>query len=174
MGKLLTGLMAFILVLLIQPAFGQHEYLPTDSFIITGEVKNEVKFTLSDLSAFEAEPVEDVIITNHAGVEKGVLTGLKGIPIKKILDQAQIEVDDPKFLSEFYLTFAAIDGYKVVYSWNEIFNTATGDHTFLITQMEGKSIKKMEDRILVLTTSDIRTGRRNLKSLSKIIITRVE
>jgi hypothetical protein len=155
-------------------AWGQKEIKPTDEFTVVGQIEHEIKFNLADLEKFQSKKLEDVIITNHLGEKRGTAKSLTGIPIKDILKNVEFKVESPKVLSEFFLTFIASDGYKVVYSWNEIFNTATGDNIYLITEKEGKKIREMTERILVITTTDFKTGRRNIKGLSKIVVGRVE
>jgi len=154
--------------------FAQKEITPSNEFVITGQVQHELKFTLADLEKLEAKEIEDVIITNHLGEKKGTAKGLKGVAFKSLLDKIEFKTESPKVLSEFYLTFIATDNYKAVYSWNEIFNTATGNNIYLITEKEGKKMSEMNDRILVITPSDFKTGRRNIKGLSKIIVSRSE
>jgi hypothetical protein len=62
----------------------------------------------------------------------------------------------------------------VVFSWNELFNNPLGKSVFLVTAEGGKNLQQMTDRLLVITTSDIHTGRRYIKSVEKIIIKRFE
>jgi hypothetical protein len=160
------------LVLLSQPTEGQ-KIKPTEEFSISGEIVNEINFTLHDLEKYQHQKVNDVVITNHLGEQKSIARGLTGILIKELFKNVEFKAESPKIMSEFYLTFIASDGYKVVFSWNEIFNSETGNNIFLITQKEGKKINDMDERILLITTSDFKTGRRNIKGLSKIIVKRV-
>ena len=153
-------------------ARAQNDIKPSDSFTITGEVSHEITFTLADLEKFESKKIDNVIITNHMEEAKETDTNLRGIPIKEILAKTEFRETNPKLFSQFYLVFEATDGYRVVYSWNEIFNTTTGDNTYIITQKNDQKLAAMSDRILLLTTSDLITGRRNMKALSKIIIRR--
>jgi hypothetical protein len=44
----------------------------------------------------------------------------------------------------------------------------------LVTAEDGKNLQQMTDHLLVITTSDIHTGRRHIKSVEKIIIKRFE
>ena len=150
----------------------QEKIDPTNEITVTGIVIKETTVTINDLTKFQSHKINDLTITNHLGVIKGVAKDLKGVLLKDVLETIPIDEKDPKKLSECYFTFIASDGYKVVYSWNEIFNSETGNHIFLITEKEGKSISKMEERILLVTTSDFKTGRRHIKSLKKIIIAR--
>lgn len=146
---------------------------PTNEIIISGDISQEIVLTLHDLEQYQQQKLNDVVITNHLGEKKGIAKQLSGIPIKDLFEKVAFNAENPKVLSEFYLTFIASDGYKVVFSWNEIFNTETGNNIYLISQKEGKVLTDMEERILVITLSDFKTGRRNIKGLSKIIVKRV-
>jgi hypothetical protein len=167
-------LSAVILFLLPAMLLAQKDIKPSDEFVISGLVVQELKFNLVDLEKIPAKKIDDIVITNHLGESRGTAKNLKGFPLKTLLDKIEFKAESPKVLSEFYLTFTATDNYKVVYSWNEIFNSATGDNIYLITEKDGKKLTEMADRILVITPSDQKTGRRNIKGLIKILVGRVE
>ena len=82
----------------------------------------------------------------------------------------KIKAKSPKVLSEFYFKCIASDGYTVVYSWNELYNTETGNNSFLIAEKDGKKINEIDGSILMLCNTDFKTGRRYVKRLSKIEI----
>jgi hypothetical protein len=86
----------------------------------------------------------------------------------------ELKEESPKLFSEFFLTFIAVDNYKAVYSRNEIFNLPTGDNLCVITSRDGKKTKDMDEKILILTPTDFKTGRRHIKGLSKIMVDRVD
>ena len=117
MKKIVTLLFAITYLTI----WGQSKIIPTNEFLIVGQIQNEVRFTISDLMKLKSSNIEDIVITNHLGDKKGTATRLSGIPIKNIFNAIQFNADNPKLLSEYYLIFVASDGYKVVYSWNEIF-----------------------------------------------------
>lgn len=128
---------------------------------------------LADIEKYPSKKIGDIIITNHLGEPRGIAKQLTGILMRDLMKDLELNAESPKLFSEFYLTFVAIDNYKVVYSWNEIFNSPTGDNLFLITSRDGKKIEEMEERILILTPTDFKTGRRHIKGLSKIVVNRV-
>ena len=166
-------IIALVFALIQMISFGQDKISPTDKILITGEVENEITISISDLLKLKPVKIEDVVITNHLGEKKSTASKLSGVPIKDIFKSVQFKEGNPKLLSTFYLVFVASDGYQVVYSWNEIFNTATGDNTFILVQKNEKQINEMEDRLVVVTKTDFKTGRRFIKGLSKIIVHRV-
>lgn len=167
-------LFAFYLTLITVCTFGQSQQTPTDEFSIVGIVPKELTFAIPTLEKMQATKIGDIVITNHMGDKKGTATNLSGIPIKTFFRDIDLKVESPKQLSEYYFVFVASDNYKVVYSWNEIFNTATGDNTYLVVEKDGKKLHEMEDRLLIITKTDFKTGRRFIKGLSKIIVQRVQ
>ena len=77
-------------------------------------------------------------------------------------------------LNQYYFLFVASDGYKMVFSFNEIYNTEIGKNLFLVTEMSGKPIADMDNRIMIITTKDFKGGSRNMKWLEKIIVCKAE
>ncbi|MFM2359046.1 MAG: hypothetical protein RLY16_1039, partial [Bacteroidota bacterium] len=63
---------------------------------------------------------------------------------------------------------------KIVFSYNEIFNTEVGNNLYLVTEMDGVKIEAMDSRILLLSTKDIKGGSRNVKGLSKVVVANAE
>jgi hypothetical protein len=66
----------------------------------------------------------------------------------------------------------ADDDYKVVFSWNELFNSPAGDKTLIITDDDTENNERGKFKLITLT--DRVTGRRYVKDFSKIIIKRVQ
>jgi hypothetical protein len=146
----------------------------TDAFHISGQIKSEKTVTLDDLHSYPSEHIPYVIITSHTGAVKDTLTGLKGVLLKSILADVEITSESPKLLSEYYVTLIASDGYKVVFSWNEIFNSGTGEYLYIILEEGGVPIQMLEERIPVVCASDFKTGRRYVQGLAQIVIRRSE
>ena len=146
---------------------------PTAALRIHGTVKKDSVFSGPDFLKLPARVIGDVVITNHLGEPRGTARQMKGILLKEVLRGIEIDSPSPKDLSAFYLICRASDGYEVVFSWNEIFNSPTGDAVFLVTEKDGKKLSDMEDAILLISPTDMRTGRRFVKSLAEIEFARV-
>jgi hypothetical protein len=170
----LKKLIVFIFLLAIFGATAQTKLNPTDQFSVEGKVRHPVVFTIAALDTFKAKSIPDIVITNHSGAVKNNLTRLKGVSLKDILSTVALDANNSKILSEFYFVFVATDNYKFVFSWNEIFNTETGNNIYIITEEGGKKIGEMNTRIPMICTTDFKTGRRDLKNLQKVIVARVE
>ena len=155
-------------------AYSQENVPPTDKFVIEGKVKNSFGFSLDQAGQYKTTGIDSIVIYNHLLQRKRVIKNIKGVLLKDIIDKAVIDISAPKLLSEIYITCVASDNYKVVFSWNELFNTDIGKHVMVITESDGKPAKDGQDRIAIISTADQATGRRFVKSLSKIIIEQVK
>lgn len=152
----------------------QRKMTPTDAFRVTGKVKKESRFTVSQLDSFPQTALKDQVIYNHKGETKDTIKNLKGVLLTEVLKNTTFVYDKPKDLSEFYLVCIASDGYKVVFSWNELYNTDIGKTVYLLTQIDGKPLKDIEQRMVLLCVADFKSGRRYVKSLDRIEVKRVE
>jgi hypothetical protein len=154
--------------------FAQYKVQPTNQFVIEGLVKVNTTIEMSDFKNMAVVELGDIEITNHLGEKKSTLQGVKGVSLKDLLQKTEINVESPKQLSEFYFVLTASDLYSVVYSWNELFNSPTGNKVFLIVERDGLKIEDTQDHISAISPTDYMTGRRYVKGLNKIMVKRIE
>lgn len=98
------------------------------------------------------------------------LGAARGVLLKTILQSFALKGHNNKTYSAFYVVCTAIDGYKCLYSWNELFNTPIGEEVYLITQADGRPLDQLEQSIMVVSMRDQITGKRNLRKLTSIEI----
>ncbi|HWZ17146.1 MAG TPA: hypothetical protein VNW95_18040 [Mucilaginibacter sp.] len=161
---------AILLLLLSTSAFAQEALQQTLSFTISGKIKKESVITMDSLSSYPLKSIGDIKVTNHLGEFKHQDDQLKGVLLKDILSHSELMANSPKLFSRFYFVCVGADGYKVVYSWNELFNTETGNHVFIIMEKNGIKAGKMPESIQMTSITDFKTGRRYLHNLDKIIV----
>ncbi len=120
--------------------------------------------TSTELLKYPQKTIDSIHITNHLKEYKSTLKNIKGVLLKDVLSKISFKEKSPKVLSEYYITCIAEDGYKVVFSWNEIFNTTVGNHVLIIPETESRP----ENGISTLSPTDYATGRRYVKKLKTI------
>jgi hypothetical protein len=169
--KHLKGIILLLIPIIVN---SQNEITPTTEVRITGQVKSTVAFSLQKADQYTVYKLDSLVIYNHLMERKKAVHDIKGIRVKDILEKAGFSEQNPKFLSEYYFTCVASDGYKVVYSWNELFNTEAGNQVYIVVEAEGKKADLMGERILMLSASDQATGRRFVKNLAEIKVERVK
>ncbi len=171
--------MKYILIVLIalscHVAIAQRDVPPTKSFSIYLQGKKEpVAFDIAAIKKMKQDNLGNISIKNHRGEEKYAVKAATGVLLKSFFDVAKITTEKPKQLSELYVVLVASDGYRNVYSWNEIFNTEVGNHIYVITSMDGKGMDEMNGAITVLSLGDMNGGARHLRGLEKIEVRKVE
>lgn len=144
----------------------------TSAIQVTGAIKQPMTITIDMITAQPVKDIGNLMITNHAGEVKGTAKDMKGVLLKDLLSKLELNAENPRSNSTFYFMIKASDGYTVVFSWNEIFNTAVGDKIFLVTAKDGQLLQQMPDRLLLLSAADLRTGRRFVKAVAEIIVKR--
>jgi hypothetical protein len=155
-------------------AMCDHAQKPTQYFTINGKVKKEVMIGEAEIKKHTTQTIGTVSITNHKGDLKGEAKSMSGILVRDILQNIELDEENPKFFSEYYYVFVGSDNYKVVFSWNELFNTAVAQRVFIVTQKDGQNVLHNEDGILLISADDLRTGRRFVKNLQSIQVKRAE
>lgn len=141
-------------------------------FTIEGQVKKTKVFDLQSLNNYKIVELDSMVVNNHLLQRKGSLENIRGILLKDILSEIEITSESPKNLSEYYFVCTATDNYKVVFSWNEIFNTETGKQVLVLISFKTNPAKGDNGNIALISPKDEATGRRYVKGLSKISILR--
>ena len=143
------------------------------SFSIEGKVKQQMIIDFALLQTYTSVSVDSIVIYNHLMARKSSIKNIKGVPLKEVLAKIEIIAERPTELSEYYLVCTANDGYKVVLSWNEVFNSKTANNFLVLTSFESNPAKTEKGYIALIAPNDIASGRRFVKGLSKISILRV-
>ncbi|QOI97647.1 MAG: molybdopterin-binding protein [Flammeovirgaceae bacterium] len=172
MNRLVTVL---ILLTLFGTALAQQSLKPTTEFVVTGRMKNpELVIKNQQLAPYTSYEITNLTITNHLGEKRSTIKTARGVRIKDVLEKVQPDAGNPKEYSEYYFVFTANDNYKVVFSWNELFNSPLGDQAYFIVEKDGKPVTQLDEGISILVPADVRTGRRYLKNLARVYVGRAE
>jgi hypothetical protein len=142
-------------------------------FTIEGKVSKPLTVDLESLKAYKTISLDSMAVFNHLLQRKSSIKNIKGVLLKDVLSKVEIISESPKKLSEYYIVCTATDNYKVVYSWNEIFNSETGKHILVLKSFDADPAKTEKGNIALITPSDQATGRRFVKGLNKISILQV-
>jgi hypothetical protein len=101
-------------------------------------------------------------------------TTYEGVLLKEIIDQAKINIKNRKDLNKVYIMAIASDNYKVLFSWNELFNSKIGDNVLIFLKKNGKLLDKNEGKLALISVEDINENPRHIKWLEKIIVNKID
>lgn len=150
------------------PPSGDMTRLVTQGLSIAGRVRQPLNLAVDALREFPAQTPAEIPLVGRSGETLRVLTGYVGAKLTELLDKSGINAADHNDLKKTIVVATASDGYKAVFSWNELFNTAVGDGVLVLYERQGKALGDDEGRIALISTRDKRTGPRHVRWLRDI------
>lgn len=70
------------------------------------------------------------------------------------------------------IELVATDGYRAVFSWGELFNTAVGEQAVIVTSKDGQSLDAAAGPLALRSLADLRPGPRHVRNLCAIVVRR--
>jgi hypothetical protein len=145
----------------------------TDKITVSGAVEHTLVLSVDDLRQFPQQQISEVTLQRQSGADAGKLDKLKGVLLRDILQKAAVVSKDHNDVKKIAVIAGASDGYKVVFSWSEIFNSPLGDGIIVFFERDGAPLAGSEGRIAMISTRDTRTGPRHVKWLQTITVTKI-
>jgi cytochrome c551/c552 len=145
----------------------------TDKITLSGLVKNKLNLDPAALAKFPPQQVGEVPLVCQSGADKGKLENFKGVRLTDILKQAEIIAPAHNDVKKLAIIATASDGYKAVFSWNELFNSPLGESVMVFFEKNGQPLGDDEGRIAMISGKDSRTGPRHVKWLQDIEVKKI-
>jgi hypothetical protein len=141
---------------------------------IVGRVKQPLVVHAKDLRGMASEELTDLPLYCGTGDPKGSISHCRGVLLENLIGMAEVikaEHDDTK---KMVVVVSAEDGYKVVFSWQEIFNTPIGGGVMILTEKNGRSLCGADGGLELVSAEDYFTGSRYVRRLRKIEVLLVD
>lgn len=135
---------------------------------VTGRVLKPVSFGMEDLRAMEIDDMEDLFVVCGSGDPKGRIGSCRGVLLENVIRRADVLKEDHNDTKKMFIVASAKDGYKVVFSWQEIFNTEVGGGVMILLEKEGRPIDEKRERFDLISAHDFFMGSRYVKDLNNI------
>jgi hypothetical protein len=141
---------------------------------ICGRVAAPLIVSLERLKSMEPVETDGLRMICGSGEPKGAIGCCKGVLLADIINSANVLITDHNDTKKMFIIASSDDGYKTVFSWQEIFNTANGDGIMVLLEKDGKPLYDDSCSGDLLSTKDYLTGPRHVKKFSTIEIVMVE
>ena len=79
----------------------------------------------------------------------------------------------PKDRGKYYILVSSSDDYQVLFAWNELYSSNTGEQVLLLYEENGKPIEE-DGAFVVICTRDEITGPRHVKWVESIEVRRAD
>ncbi len=169
---IVTGLACSSLVMAMDKVDDPTKFV-TREITVTGAVENPLRLGVDELRGFPPQQIGEVPLVCQTGANVGKLENFKGVRLRDILDRAVIRAPGHNDVKKMVIVASASDGYKVVFSWSEVFNSPVGDGVLVFFEKDGLPLADDEGRIAMVSSKDIRTGPRHVKWLKDIEVRKV-
>lgn len=140
----------------------------SDTLTVRGAVEHPLTLGVDDLRTMPPQQLAEVMLTKQNGADAGKLQNLKGVRLADLINQAVLVVHDHNDIKKMIVVATATDGYRVVFSWSEIFNSPAGDGMIVYFEKDGKPLGDDEGHIAMVSTKDTKTGPRHVKWLQTL------
>lgn len=105
-----------------------------------------------------------------AGTERSVTYA--GVLLRDMLLHAGLGGPTDRGARAATIEGVASDGYRAVFSWGELFNTAVGDQVLVITVQDGRPLDAIAGPIALRSLADLRPGPHHVRNLCAVIVRR--
>lgn len=134
---------------------------------VTGAVKTPLTLSVADLKAFPAAQIDSATVTRPRD-QMEVPSTVRGVRLTAVLERAALSSGDRNDWKHAVVLATATDGYQVVFSWPELFNTEIGANVLVVFERDGQALAEREGPIALVSTRDQRTGPRSVKWLMRL------
>ena len=135
---------------------------------LSGEFKSPLAAGIDDLKKLALHTVRDLPIVCRSGEVKDTLKTARGALLRDLLDKAHPNLPGHFDANHAYVVIAATDGYKVIFSWNELYNTPVGDDVVLVYERDGQPLSAKEGPFLLISGKDRTTGPRHVRNVQSV------
>ena len=145
----------------------------TEKLTVSGLVEHPLTLNVADLRQFPLQRIGEEGVVSREGKTEHTLKNVSGVRLRDILAKAKIVSHDHNDVKKIAIIVSASDGYKAVFSWNELFNSSLGDGVLVFFEENGKPLDDSEGRLALLSAKDTKTGPRYVKWLQGISVVKI-
>ncbi|MDR3089768.1 MAG: molybdopterin-dependent oxidoreductase [Desulfobulbaceae bacterium] len=136
---------------------------------IIGRVARPVTLPFSELRAMDNLETEDLPMICGSGEPKGRTGRCRGVLLADVIGRAEVLAPEHNDTKKMFIVAAADDGYKAVFSWQELFNSPNGAAILVVFAKDGLTLSDKEG-VELLAACDHLSGPRHIHHLTTIEI----
>jgi DMSO/TMAO reductase YedYZ molybdopterin-dependent catalytic subunit len=163
--------LVWLVLLLAGAALAQSSGQVTTTLTVKGSVEREITFSIDELRALPVQQIDDTRSVREAsGTSPAAETARHyvGCLLRDALDRARpVEKQRAAFRRSIVIATAS-DGYRVTFSWAELYISPIGDGVLVVYERDGKPLSDDEGRIALVSLKDTRPGPRHVKWLQSV------
>jgi hypothetical protein len=92
-----------------------------------------------------------------------------GVLLRDVLARA-VPADNNRAARTLVFEAVATDGYRAVFTWGEIFNSAAGEQVLIISAQDGRPLSAEQGPLALRALADLRPGPRHVRNLCGVAV----
>ncbi|MBS0445070.1 MAG: molybdopterin-dependent oxidoreductase [Proteobacteria bacterium] len=140
---------------------------------LTGFVPQACAYTLAELQQLPSRMLGTTEIVCLTGEQVARADSYRGVALIDLLAQTGLGNVSRHALKECMIIARGSDGYRALFSWNELYNTPVGDGVIVVYERDGDALDPHLGPCALISASDLRTGPRHLRQLCEIKVLRI-
>ncbi len=141
---------------------------PAAAVTVAGDVRRTVVVDAQALRGFAADAQVSFTSAREVNGQPQSASVVKGVRLLALLEQAGLAERDRFDWRKAVVVAIARDGYRAVFSWPELANTAAGAQVMVVYERDGAPLSPQEGPLAITAPGDTRTGPRHVKWLQRI------
>jgi hypothetical protein len=109
-------------------------------------------------------------VTSGAGVADERSVTFSGHLMRDILLRAGFGLPSDRGARFATIEAVATDGYRAIFSWGEVFNTAVGDQVTVIQMQDGRLLDASAGPLALRSLADLRPGARHVRNVCALLV----
>ena len=141
---------------------------------IIGRVAQPLSISSTALRGMDTVDTGTLPMICGSGEPKGRIGNCRGVLLAELINLAEVVVREHNDTKKMVVVVASDDGYKTVFSWQEIFNSANGEGILVIVEKDGQPLHQGNGEVDLISSRDHLTGPRYVRRLKTIEIIMIE
>lgn len=135
---------------------------------IGGWVRRPLSLDVPALSAFEPARVSDFVVVCTADGAHGAARPLRGVRLRELIQAAQPAFAERTDFKRVAVVAESREGYRALFSWNELFNAALGDGVIVAWDCAEAPLPPRAGHFVLASLQDRATGPRYVQRLASV------
>lgn len=137
---------------------------------ILGLVPRAEVFTREALEQFGRHDLGPTQVLCFSGRAVAQVDSYVGARLVDLLDACGLSERPRSELKRCVVVAHGNDGYQVIFSWNELYNSSIGEKVLVLYEKNGKALDAHLGAICLISANDARLGPRHLRGLSQVAV----
>ncbi|WP_448871054.1 molybdopterin-dependent oxidoreductase [Desulfobulbus propionicus] len=147
---------------------------PAEPLLVTGRVAKPISFPLEVLRTMDCLDTGALPMICGSGEPKDKIGNCRGVLLADLINDVEVVINAHNDTKKMYVVASSDDGYKAVFSWQEIFNSPNGEGILVILEKDGQALYQGSGEVDLISVNDHLTGPRYVRQLKTVEIVMVE